>query len=160
MNAKLPSRWLSSKEQKLWRAYLGAQFRLAKLLDEDFDESAGIDHLTYEIFVNLSESKDHSMRMTELAKSVSAQKSKLTYRIDQLEKQGLVKRENCKQDARGQLCTLTKKGYDKLVRTAPHHVQAVLKNFIYPINPKEVSNLTKIFDSIASNVQTLPHLKE
>lgn len=160
MTKKLPQRWLTEKEQRLWRSYLGAHFRLSKYLNTDLEETAGFDHLTYEIFVNLSESPDRSMRMTDLAKSVSSIKSKLTYRIDQLEKQGLVKRHECEIDGRGQWCVLTEKGFSKLESAAPHHVQAVLESFIEPIDSKEVEKLISIFDSIAPSVPTLPHLKK
>ena len=160
MAEDIPSRWLSADEQKLWRSYLCAHFRLTKALNEDMEKTAGFDHLTYEIFVNLSESKDHSIRMSDLAKSVSASKSRLTYRIEQLEKEGLVIREACEEDGRGQWCVLTKKGYKSLVEAAPHHVQAVLENFIDPISGEDLENLVKIFDSIAETVQTKTNLKK
>lgn len=157
---KIPSRWLTDEEQKLWRSFLGAQFRLAKVLNEDLENNSGFDHLTYEIFVNLSESEDRSMRMTQLAKSVSANKSRLTYRVEQLEKAGLVQRELCESDGRGHICRMTEKGYEALVKAAPSHVQTVLENFIEPIDAKDVEKLIEILDSIAPGVQTLPHLKK
>ena len=148
--AKLAKRWLSSEEQELWRAFLGAQYRLFKLLNDDMEEKAGFDHLTYEIFVNLSESENHSMRMADLAKSVSAIKSKLTYRINLLEEEGLVKRTCAEEDGRGQLCILTKKGYAILEKFAPYHVEAVLENFVEAFDPSEIESCTKVLNKIAN----------
>ncbi|MFZ1821298.1 MAG: MarR family transcriptional regulator [Acidimicrobiia bacterium] len=150
---KAPKRWLTLEEQKLWRAFLGAQFRLTKKLNEDLEKSAGIDLLTYEIFVKLSESNDHSMRMTDLAKSVSANKSRLTYRVTQLEIDGLVKRLEVLEDGRGQTCQLTKKGFALIEKYSTVHVDGVLQNFIEPIGDGKVKYLTDVFNSIAPGVE-------
>lgn len=149
---KLPQRWLSEEEQELWRSYLGAWFRLARVLNDDLERNSGFDHLTYEIFVNLSESTTRSLRMTDLAKSVSVNKSRLTYRIGQLEVQGLVSRTECEEDGRGHMCVLTDKGFAILEKAAPHHVQAVLTNFIDAIDPSEVAELISVLNKIAPGV--------
>ncbi len=157
--SKIPRRWLTPEEQDLWRAYLGAWFRLSDTLNDDLETNSGFDHLTYEIFVNLSESPDHSLRMTELANRVSAHKSRLTYRIGQLEEQGLVERLTCTEDGRGQWCTLTDKGYSILEKAAPHHVEAVLTNFIEAVDPNEVEQLTKVLNKISPSVPVHPQPK-
>lgn len=144
-----PKRWLTRDEQKLWRAYLGAYFRLDGVLNRDLETNAGFDLLTYEIMVNLSESPNRSMRMSELAKRVSAQKSRLTYRIGQLEIEGWVERKSVQGDGRGLDCVLLNKGFAVLEKFAPLHVEGVLENFIEPIPRSQVSNLTDIFNSIA-----------
>jgi len=151
--AKIPKRWLTKEEQTLWRAYLGAFFRLDAVLNSDLEEKAGFDLLTYEILVNLSESPDRSMRMTELAKRVSAQKSRLTYRITQLELDGWVERKSACDDGRGLDCILLDKGYDVLVKFAPMHVDAVLKNFIEPLEHSDIAKLTELFNKIAISAQ-------
>lgn len=158
--AKLPRRWLTENEQKLWRSFLGAQIRLHDTLNGDLETNSGFDHLTYEIFVNLSESENHALRMTELAHKVSAQKSRLTYRVEQLEKQGLVERRSCEQDGRGQWCTLTDEGYQTLVQAAPRHVQAVLENFVDVIDPKDIDHLVGVLDAIAPQVPAKPSTKK
>jgi len=149
---EIPRRWLSDKEQKLWRAYLGSWFRLSETLNDDLEKNSGFDHLTYEIFVNLSESPDRSLRMTELANRVSAHKSRLTYRIGQLEEQGLVERKTCSEDGRGQWCVLTDKGFVTLEDAAPHHVEAVLTNFVEAIEPADVDHLIDVLNNISPSV--------
>lgn len=144
-----PKRWLSKEEQQLWRAFIGAQSRLYKILNYDLETNAGFDHLTYEIFVNLSENENRSMRMTDLAKSVSANKSRLTYRVTQLEQDGLVKRVDAVEDGRGQVCMLTDKGFSILEKFAPMHVDGVLANFIEPISGEDVEHLTDVLNAIA-----------
>jgi len=151
--AKLPKRWLTDDEQLLWRAYLGSFFRLDELLNSQLESNAGFDLLTYEILVNLSESPERSMRMNELAKRVSAQKSRLTYRITQLELDGWVERKSVDGDGRGLDCMLLDKGFAVLEKFAPMHVDGVLKNFIEPLEESDISRLTEIFNSIATSTK-------
>ena len=151
--AQLPKRWLTREEQVLWRSFLGAFFRLNEHLNNDLEMNGGFDLLTYEILVNLSESPQRSMRMSELAKRVSAQKSRLTYRITQLELDGWVQRRSADEDGRGLDCVLLDKGFKVLEKFAPRHVDAVLKNFIEPIGKSDIAHLTRIFNSIAANPQ-------
>lgn len=150
--SKLPRRWLTPKEQELWRSYLGAWFRLSETLNDDLEKNSGFDHLTYEIFVNLSEDPNHSLRMTDLANRVSAHKSRLTYRIGQLEEQGYVTRKSCEEDGRGQWCSLTDKGFETLEKAAPHHVEAVLTNFIEAVDVDEVQSFIEVLNKISPSV--------
>lgn len=145
----MPTRWLNKEEQQLWRAYLGAFSRLDEILNDDLEINAGFDLLTYEILVNLSEAPARSMRMSELAKKVSAQKSRLTYRITLLEQDGWVQRRTTEQDGRGLICVLLDKGFSILERFAPLHVEGVLKNFIEPTSKADITVLTQMFDEIA-----------
>jgi DNA-binding MarR family transcriptional regulator len=146
---QIPRRWLTPDEQKLWRAYLNSYFRLSKKIDTDFECHEGFDALTYEIFVHLSESENHSLRMSHLAKLVSSNKSRLTYRVGELEKKGWLKRVECDQDRRGQWCTLTDEGYDILKKAAPHHVETVLGEFVEKIDPRLTHQMTEALNAIA-----------
>jgi DNA-binding MarR family transcriptional regulator len=152
----VPRRWLNEDEQKLWRAYLGSFFRLTKVLNNDLENFAGFDMLTYEILVYLSESKNREMRMKTLSYYTNAQKSRLTYRIKQLEEQGLVVRKSTIEDGRGSLCQLTDKGFEVLRNTAPIHVEGVLTNFTEPTSSDNLMELIKLFDSIAPNIEQGP----
>ncbi|MFN8015589.1 MAG: MarR family transcriptional regulator [Acidimicrobiia bacterium] len=148
---QMPKRWLNEKEQKFWRAYIESSIRLNKVLNADLEKTAGFDLLTYEIMVRLSEAPNMSLRMKDLAQNVSAQKSKLTYRVSQLERKGWVERCAFEEDKRGQLCRLTKKGFSILEKAAPKHVDAVLKQFIEPTEDEDIEQLTEMFHLIAAS---------
>lgn len=153
---QIPRRWLSEDEQKLWRAYLGSFFRLTKALNRDLEEFANFDMLTYEILVYLSESQNREMRMKDLSYFTNAQKSRLTYRVKQLEEEGIVIRKSTIEDGRGSLCQLTDKGFEVLKKTAPIHVEGVLTNFTEPTSNANIRELIELFDSIAPKVNMPP----
>ena len=61
--------------------------------------------------------------MSELAERVLLSRSGLTRLVDRLEREGLVRREPCEDDARGLYTVLTDAGYDRL-RGASRHPPA------------------------------------
>jgi DNA-binding MarR family transcriptional regulator len=65
------------------------------------------------------------MQMSDLAARADASLSRLSHVVARLEQRGLVRREICGTDARATNAVLTQSGWDKVVATAPHHVQTV-----------------------------------
>ena len=61
---------------------------------------------TYDVLVQLAEAPDHRLRMTDLADRVLLSRSGLTRMIDRLEREELVRREPCADDARGMYAVL------------------------------------------------------
>ena len=58
------------------------------------------------------------MRMCDLAESVLLSRSGLTRLVDRLEREGLVARDSCEQDARGSFAVLTGVGEQRAARRA------------------------------------------
>lgn len=117
-------RWLDEDEQRAWRAVLEMCVRLLDGLDADLRDR-GLDGADYEVLVRLSEAPDRRLRMSDLAAQAWVSKSRLTYRVDRLEKLGIVRRERCESDRRGAFAVLTPKGMKLLERVAPQHVEGV-----------------------------------
>ncbi len=80
-------RWLSPQEQRAWRAHLAAHRLLFHQLDRELQEK-GLSLNDYEILVNLSESPDHRMRMSELADATIQSRSRLSHQISRMEAAG------------------------------------------------------------------------
>lgn len=97
----MTTRWLTSKEQRAWRAYIAAAHLLEDAIDRQLQQDAGMPHLYYSILANLSEVPERRLRMTDLAERTKITRSRLTYAVSRLEKDGLIRRENCKWDKRG-----------------------------------------------------------
>ena len=103
--------WLSAPEQDAWRSWLDASRLLNAELSRELLEGHGLSIADYEILVQLSESPERRMRMSELAERTLASRSRLSHQIDRMEKAGFVTREACKQDARGFWAVLTETGF-------------------------------------------------
>ncbi|MGX1270930.1 DNA-binding MarR family transcriptional regulator [Streptomyces phaeoluteigriseus] len=96
----MTTRWLTSEEQRAWRAYIAGYLLLEDAIDRQLQQEAGMPHAYYSILANLSESPERRLRMTDLAERLKATRSRLTYAVSRLEKDGLVRREDCAWDKR------------------------------------------------------------
>ncbi|WP_431951117.1 MarR family winged helix-turn-helix transcriptional regulator [Actinacidiphila sp. bgisy167] len=121
--------WLTADEQRAWRTYLDVGTLVLSRLGRDL-EPFGLTINDYEILVNLSESPERRMRMSDLARATLQSKSRLSHQISRMERAGLVRRENCESDRRGLFAVLTEDGWETMRKVAPHHVAAVREHFI------------------------------
>lgn len=149
------TRWLSADEQRAWRAYLEATSVLFDALDRQLQVDAGMPHAYYEILVRLSEAEGRQMRMSELAARTRSSRSRLSHAVARLEERGWVVRSECATDRRGQLATLTDKGFAVLEQAAPGHVEAVHQHVIDVLTPEQVRQLEAIGQAIVAGLE--PH---
>ena len=140
-------RWLDSRQQTVWRAYLLGSARLSERLDADLRQH-GMDLPEYEILVTLEEAPDRRLRMSELADAVHQSRSRLTHTITRMEQQGVVARTTCPSDRRGVWAELTPAGIKTLERAAPSHVAAVRRNFVDAMDPADYEALGRAFAAV------------
>ncbi|WP_214104367.1 MarR family winged helix-turn-helix transcriptional regulator [Acrocarpospora catenulata] len=145
-------RWLSPQEQRAWRAHLAAHRLLTHRLDRDLQEH-GLSFNDYEILVNLSESPERRMRMSDLAEATIQSRSRLSHQISRMETAGLVVRENCEDDRRGTFAVLTEQGWDTIQRVAPEHVAGVRRNLIDLLSPEQVAAMEEIYRPVIALLQ-------
>ncbi|WP_149827661.1 MarR family winged helix-turn-helix transcriptional regulator [Streptomyces tailanensis] len=149
----MTTRWLTPDEQRAWRAYVAASSLLEDALDRQLQQEAGMPHLYYSMLAALSEAPDRRMRMTDLAERLKITRSRLTYVVTRLEKDGVLRRENCQWDKRGSIAVLTDEGMALLERTAPGHVETVRKAVFDHLTPEQIGQLEEISLGIAAAIQ-------
>ena len=145
----MTTRWLTPEEQRAWRAYIAATHLLEDAIDRQLQQDAGMPHLYYSILANLSEAPEGRLRMTDLAEKSKITRSRLTYAVTRLEKDGLIRREDCQWDKRSSFAILTDEGMAVLERSAPGHVETVRSLLFDQLTPEQVGQLEEIFSGIA-----------
>ncbi|MFJ3668124.1 MarR family winged helix-turn-helix transcriptional regulator [Streptomyces sp. NPDC090106] len=150
----MTTRWLTDEEQRAWRAYIAATHLLEDAIDRQLQQDAGMPHLYYSILANLSEAPDRSLRMTDLAAKSKITRSRLTYAVTRLEKDGLVSRRDCDWDKRSSFASLTDEGMAVLERTAPGHVQTVRSLLFDQLTPEQVGQLEEIFTGVVRALES------
>ncbi|MER6423210.1 MarR family transcriptional regulator [Streptomyces sp. NPDC001137] len=149
----MTTRWLTEKEQRAWRAYIAATHLLEDAIDRQLQQDAGMPHLYYSILANLSEAPDGRLRMTDLAERAKITRSRLTYAVTRLEKDGLIRREDCQWDKRSSFAMLTAEGMAVLERTAPGHVETVRSLLFDQLTPQQVEQLEEIFSGVVQALE-------
>ncbi|WP_354639262.1 MarR family winged helix-turn-helix transcriptional regulator [Kitasatospora camelliae] len=146
-------RWLDENEMAAWRGFVAASNLVARHLERQLKDDAGLSHTQYEILVQLSASSDGAMRMTDLADRLITSKSGLTYQVTQLEKAGLVSRRSCPSDVRGVFAEITEKGWQALRAAAPGHVAAVREALIDVLTPAQLAGLAESLATVSDRLR-------
>lgn len=146
--------WLTASEQRAWRTHLEVSKLLTCRLEQEL-QPFGLTHNDYEILVNLSESDDRRMRMSDLARATLQSKSRLSHQISRMEKIGLVRRESCESDRRGLFAVLTEEGWETMREVAPHHVASVRAHFIDLLPEEQLAALHNTLTPIADHLRAL-----
>jgi DNA-binding MarR family transcriptional regulator len=125
MDDTLEPRWLDAEEQRTWLGLAGVLIRLPAALDTQLQRDAGVSHFEYQVLAGLSMAEERTLRMSELADFVEGSLARLSQVVGRLEKRGWIRRTPDPDDGRYTLATLTAEGWNKVVATAPGHVEAV-----------------------------------
>ncbi|MCP3757105.1 MarR family winged helix-turn-helix transcriptional regulator [Streptomyces sp. NPDC056773] len=152
METETATPWLTDAEQCAWRTHLDVSRLLSHQLEKDL-QPFGLTNNDYEILVNLSESEEHRMRMSDLATSTLQSKSRLSHQITRMETAGLVRRVNCESDRRGLYAVLTPEGMDTMRKVAPHHVASVRRHFIDLLPPEALAALRAALTPVAEHLR-------
>lgn len=150
------TKWLNDEQQKHWRAWIAATTLLSDQLNRELQSSCGLTLADYEILVRLSDAPDRKIRMSDLASITLSSRSRLTHQINRMEEAGLVTREACPDDRRGQLCAMTNQGWKTLVAAAPSHVASVRAHFVDILSTEEYAALGRAAGKIAAHIDSLP----
>jgi DNA-binding MarR family transcriptional regulator len=151
-----PTRWLTADEEAAWRAFASILVRLPWALECQLQRDATLSFIEYHALAMLSETPDHTRRMSDLAEVTNASLSRLSHLIKRLEGRGLVRREADPTDGRYTNAILTKAGYEHLVASAPAHVATVRRLVIEPFTKAELRQLHDAAERILRRVDQQP----
>ncbi|MET9345309.1 MarR family winged helix-turn-helix transcriptional regulator [Streptomyces termitum] len=152
METETATPWLTDTEQCAWRTFLDVQRMLTHQLERDL-QPFGLTMNDYEILVNLSESPERRLRMSDLATATLQSKSRLSHQITRMENAGLVQRANCESDRRGLYAVLTDQGMATMRQVAPHHVESVRDHFIDRLTPEALDSLHASLKPVAERLR-------
>lgn len=146
-------RWLNGRQQQQWRAVVRICALLPEQLERDLSHQHGLSLAEYEVLVRLSESPQRQMRMSDLAQATLVSRSRLSHQITRMEREGLVRRQECENDRRGWLAVLTDEGMDRLVAAAPDHVGTVRHYVVDQLTDEEFASLARICDKLGVELE-------
>ena len=92
---------LCPAELDAWRGLLRVHASVLKELDAEMEAAHGLPLTSYEVLIQLADAPEHKMRMCDLADSVLLSRSGMSRLVDRLERDGLLCRAACTNDARG-----------------------------------------------------------
>jgi DNA-binding MarR family transcriptional regulator len=139
---------LDREELAAWRGMLRVHADMTRVLDAELTHRHGLPLTSYEVLLFLADSPDGRMRMSELADSVLLSRSGLTRLVDRLERDGLLEREQCEEDARGYFAAITDEGralFDEARRT---HLAGVRERFLSRFSNDDLRTLGQLWEKV------------
>jgi DNA-binding MarR family transcriptional regulator len=152
MTSTADPRWLSPDEREAWLGLVRVVSRLPTMLDAQLERDAGLSFVEYLVLAMLSERPDRCRRMTELARTTNTSASRLSHIATRLERQGFLQRDPDPADGRATIARLTDAGLDKVVRTAPGHVERVRQLVFDALSGEQVDQLLQINADLLAGV--------
>jgi DNA-binding MarR family transcriptional regulator len=139
---------LSATEERAWRALVRAHTCLVKRLDAQLEAEHGLQLTSYEVLVRLTKADDGKLRMHDIASSVLLSRSGLTRLVDRLERDGLVHRCSCENDARGAYAVITDDGREKVAAARAAQVAGVRALFVAHYSESELELLGPLLERL------------
>jgi len=140
---------LDEAELRAWRGLLRAHAFLVKRLDAELEAAHALPLTSYEVLLHLSKSDGCKMRMCDVADSVLLSRSGLTRLVDRLERDGLVERVSCPDDARGAYARLTGAGREKLAAASSTHLEGIRRHFLAHFDGEELRVLAEAWERVS-----------
>jgi DNA-binding MarR family transcriptional regulator len=102
--------------------------------------------------VHLTDSPDGRVRVTDLARLLLWERSRVSHHVTRMERRGLVTREECAEDGRGAFVAVTPAGRAAIEHAAPGHVRAVRRLVFDTLTPAEVDDLATVIDKVLTRL--------
>ena len=142
---------LSDRELAAWRGLLRTHAMLVKRLDAELEEAHGLALTSYEVLLHVALADGGRMRMCDIAESVLLSRSGLTRLVDRLERDELVERVSCADDARGAYAQLTPRGEAKLREARTTHLDGVRRHFLGHLAPEQQELLADAWEKVGTS---------
>jgi len=141
-------RKLKLSHLKAWDYFMMSHSETLRKIEKDLDST--ISFTWYEILFLVNSSKDHQIRMTELADMLALSKSALTRAVDNLVKVSYLKRIQCEADGRVSYASMTTKGHAALKAAWPIFRNSLQEHFGSKLSIQDAKTLEQILKKLAS----------
>ena len=140
--------WLSEREEHVWRGWMTLNAELAAALQRRTQSDAGLSMPDYEVLVHLTDDAAGRLRVSELARLLQWERSRVSHHVTRMERRDLVEREECPDDRRGAFVAITPAGRAAIQRAAPGHVEAVRQLVFDGLEAEELRSLGTVIDKL------------
>lgn len=132
-----------------WVGLLETHKQLTRALDAELDARHGLTLSGVELLGRLAAADDRKLRLSALARQSGLSLSRVSRIVDQLERRGLVTKQQCEDDARAVNACLTRSGLALAREAQATHLAIVQERFFDRLDQGEVETLEAVFGRFA-----------
>jgi DNA-binding MarR family transcriptional regulator len=145
--------WLDDRQQQVWRNWLAVETLLPAALHRELQADAGLSLQDFGVLVQLTEAEDGRLRVTDLAKLLTWEKSRASHHLTRMESRGLVERRACPEDGRGSFIGVTEAGRRAIEAAAPGHVREVRSLVFDDLTDDELAALDAVLGRVVARLE-------
>ncbi|GAA2275001.1 hypothetical protein GCM10009853_031250 [Glycomyces scopariae] len=143
-----------------WARYRRMRQILDAAVARDLERECDLSLPEYEVLAAMESTEDQCIRVSALADRMGWAHSRLSRQLGRMQRRGLIGREPCDLDGRGDDVVFTDAGTSLLRTAAIAHRDAVARHFTDALTERQLDELTGIAESIdghrASGAETRP----
>ena len=143
---------MTQPQERLWRQWLALNARVPIALNRQLQEDSNLSLQDFEVLVQLTESPEGRLRVTELAAALAWERSRVSHHVTRMTGRGLVEREECQDDGRGALVVVTPEGRDAMEQAAPAHVRTVRDLVFASLDDRQLSLVTAFAEGVLARL--------
>src|ERR1043166_256824 len=144
------SRSPSEAVTRAWIRLNRARDRVLGAIEHDLKAGGCPPLAWYDVLLELSRSAGGRLRQFEIEKVTLLAQYNLSRLLDRLEKEGLVRREPCADDARGQWVVITEKGRAAQARTWKVYARSIQRHLGERLDDKSAALLAELLGRLTS----------
>jgi DNA-binding MarR family transcriptional regulator len=145
--------WLPADSERLWRRWLRLNALLPAALHRQLQADADLSLPDFDVLVQLTDSPEGRVRVSDLARGLHWERSRVSHHVTRMERRGLVAREECRDDGRGAFVVLTPEGRTAIEQAAPAHVATVRRLVFDALTPHEAEVMAGVVEKVLARLE-------
>ena len=147
-----PTPWLGADDLATWLSWLRLSTELPAALNRQLQADSALTLQDYDVLVQLTGTPGGRLRISALARAIHWERSRLSHHVKRMEARGLVVREACDDDGRGNFVLLTPAGSAALDEASPGHVRTVQDLFFGGLDADEKRTLGELTTKMLARI--------
>ncbi len=146
------SPWLTAEQERVWRNWVAVSVQLPTALHRQLQNDSELSLQDFEVLVYLTDTEEGRLRVSDLARELQWERSRLSHHVKRMQARGLVCREGCPDDGRGAFVVITPRGREAIEQAAPGHARFVRSLVFDSLTDDELAALGSITDKMLANL--------
>lgn len=147
--------WLNDEQQQLWRRWIRVTALMPAALNRELQADSGLSHQDFGVLVQLTDDPEGRVRVSDLARGLQWERSRLSHHLGRMARRGLVERQECPDDGRGAFIAVTAQGRAAIEQAAPGHVAFVRRTVFDHLDEQEVRVLDGVLQKMLTGLEAV-----
>ena len=134
-----------------WSAFLRAHAAIVRQVDAEVTTKGGIPLRWYDVLLELNAAPERRLKMNQLGELVVLSRTRVSRVVDELEAEGLVRRQVNPEDRRSAFAVLTAAGRRALRKAAPAYLASIRAHFSSRLDPASLAAVRRAMEVLAAD---------